>query len=152
VTGLADRGFGDPVRDALVDTLGSSSVIRFRGAMLVEHEDQQKPVSEWLAPHTRARKLDGARVTANRTQVGAVMTVRAKSMKQAWYLATNVEKATTTEIVKLDGRRFTIEETFRDEKGKGLRATHIRNAARRDRLLMLLAIATALERLVPRAS
>jgi hypothetical protein len=156
VTVLADRGFGDQVLYELLDTLGWSYVIRFRGGILVEHEGEQKPASEWLSPNGRARRLDGARVTADKTQVGAVVTVRAKSMKEAWHLATNVEKATATEIVKLYGRRFTIEETFRDEKdlrfGMGLRATHIRNAARRDRLLMLLAIAIAFLTLIGAAS
>ena len=50
--------------------------------------------------------------------------------------------------MKLYGRRFTIEETFRDTKnlrfGLGLSATHIRSAARRDRMLLLAAIAHAL--------
>jgi hypothetical protein len=49
------------------------------------------------------------------------------------------------ESIRAYGRRFTIEETFRDTKditfGAGLRATHIRNAARRDRMLLLIAVA-----------
>ena len=63
------------------------------------------------------------------------------------HLATNVEGTRAADLVKLHGRRFTIEETFRDEKdlrfGMGPRATHIRSATRRDRLLMLIAIAVA---------
>ena len=51
-------------------------------------------------------------------------------------------------IAKLYGRRFTIEETFRDTKdlrfGLGLRATHIKRADRRDRLLLLVAVAHTL--------
>jgi len=50
--------------------------------------------------------------------------------------------------VKLYGRRFTIEETFRDSKdlkfGMGLSSTHIKSAARRDRMLMLVAVAHTL--------
>ena len=50
--------------------------------------------------------------------------------------------------MKLYGRRFTIEETFRDQKdlhfGMGLKATHIGKAERRDRLLFLAALAQAL--------
>ena len=49
-----------------------------------------------------------------------------------------------------------MEETFRDHKdirfGMGLRATHIRSEARRDRMLMLLAIAQALLTLLGAAS
>jgi hypothetical protein len=58
--------------------------------------------------------------------------------------------------VKLYGRRFTIEETFRDQKdlrfGMGLREVRIKNELRRDRLLMLLAIAQALLTLLGAAS
>jgi hypothetical protein len=156
VTVLADRGFGDQVLYDLLEMLGWSYVIRFRGAILVEHAGIQRPASEWVAPSGRACLLDGARVTADKTKVGAVVTVRSKAMKEPWVLATNVDGKTATEIVKLYGRRFTIEETFRDEKdlrfGMGLRATHIRSAARRDRFLMLLAIAIAFLTLMGAAS
>lgn len=58
--------------------------------------------------------------------------------------------------VKLYGKRFTIEETFRDEKdlhfGLGLSATHIMSTARRDRPLFLVAIAHALLTLLGAAS
>lgn len=155
VTVLADRGFGDQRLYEFLAMLGWTYIIRFRGVILVEHGGVQKPASEWVAPNGRARRLDGARVTADRTPVGAVVTVHAKSMKEPWILATNVA-GSASDVVKLYGRRFTIEETFRDEKdlrfGMGLRATHIRNADRRDRLLMLLAIAIAFLTLIGAAS
>lgn len=156
ITLLADRGFGDQVLYDVLELLGWSFVIRFRGSILVEHDGIQQPASEWLSPSGRARKMAGARVTADRTHVGAVVTARAKKMREAWYLATNLDKETASTIVKMYGRRFTIEETFRDQKdlrfGMGLRATHIRSAARRDRLLMLLAIAQAVLTLLGAAS
>lgn len=69
-------------------------------------------------------------------------------MQETWCLATSRAELTAADIVKLYGRRFTIEETFRDTKdihfGMGLRATHIKSAARRDRLLLLAALAHAL--------
>jgi uncharacterized protein (DUF885 family) len=53
-----------------------------------------------------------------------------KKMKESWCLATSRRSDTPRAIVKLYGRRFTIEETFRDTKnlrfGLGLSATHIR--------------------------
>lgn len=77
-------------------------------------------------------------------------------MKDAWYLATTLSKCRASDVVKLYGKRFTIEETFRDQKdirfGMGLRATHIRGPARRDRLLLLAAIAHALLTLLGAAS
>lgn len=156
VTLLADRGFGDQVLYATLSTLGWDYVIRFRGGVLVEHEGEQRAAKDWLSASGRARKLEGACVTGDQTEVGAVVVVHDKKMKEPWILATNLRTATAATIVKLYGRRFTIEETFRDQKdlrfGLGLRATHIRSAARRDRFLFLLAIAQALLTLLGAAS
>jgi hypothetical protein len=92
--------------------------------------------------------LRGARVTRRREEVPAVVVVHAKNMKEAWCLATSLSERKASDVVKLYGRRFTIEETFRDQKnlrfGLGLSSTHIADAARRDRLLLLAAIAHAL--------
>src|SRR5690606_32312907 len=91
-----------------------------------------------------------------KARVPAVVVVHAKNMKEAWCLATSLATNTATEVVKLYGRRFTIEETFRDTKdirfGVGLKATHIGRADRRDRLLFLFAIAHALLTLLGAAS
>jgi DDE family transposase len=148
ITLLADRGFGDQVLYQVLDLLGWRYVIRFRGIIAVEHEGATKPAAKWLPPSGRATKLRAARVTNKKTEVGAIVVVKAAGMKDIWCLATNLGEQTAAAIVKLYGRRFTIEETFRDVKdlrfGMGLRETRIRSAARRDRLLMLLALAQAL--------
>ncbi len=156
VTLLADRGFGDQVLYATLATLGWEYVIRFRGVIQVEFDGDQRSAKDWLSPTGRAQKFVDARVTQDRTQIGAVVAVRAKAMKEPWFLATSFRTKTAAAIVKLYGRRFTIEETFRDQKdlrfGLGLSATHIRSAARRDRFLFLLAIAQALLTLLGAAS
>jgi hypothetical protein len=153
---LADRGFGSTKLYDLLELFGWDYTIRFRGSIVVEHKGEAKPVKEWLPPSGRATKLPNVRVTRNRTDVGAVVVVRAKKMKEAWYLATNRTDRPASQTVKLYGRRFTIEETFRDQKdlhfGMGLSATHIGSEERRDRLLMLLAIAHALLTLLGAAS
>jgi hypothetical protein len=88
--------------------------------------------------------------------VRAVVVVHAKNMKEPWCLATSLAGSTAAEVVKQYGRRFTIEETFRDTKdirfGVGLKATHIGTTDRRDRLLSLFAIAHALLTLLGAAS
>ena len=52
------------------------------------------------------------------------------------------------QVVTLYGRRFSIEENFRDTKdqhfGLGLSATHVGEPARRDRLLLIAALAQVL--------
>lgn len=155
ITLLADRAFGDRARYEHLTSLGWDYVIRFRECILVHYDGETKPAAEWVPTGGRARRLDGAKVTGAESVVGAVVCVKAKRMKEAWCLATNREDV-AADIVKLYGRRFTIEETFRDQKdlrfGLGLAATHIRDCARRDRLLFLSAIAHALLTLFGAAS
>lgn len=145
---LADRGFGDQKLYELLGFLGWDYTIRFRGNITVEHKGERKPAAQWLPKSGRATKLPHAQVTGGGTKVGAVVVVQHKGMSEPWYLATSRSERTASATVKNYGRRFSIEETFRDQKdlrfGMGLRATHIRNEARRDRLLMLLAIAQGL--------
>jgi hypothetical protein len=79
ITLLADRGFGDQVLYEVLELLGWSFVIRFRGSILVEHDGIQQPASQWLSSSGRARKLASAKVTADRTHVGAVVIARANA-------------------------------------------------------------------------
>jgi len=157
VTLLADRGFGDQKFYALLESLGWDYVIRFRGAILVENDaGTQKPAESWVPKSGRATMITPARVTSDRALVPAVVVVHQAKMKEAWCLATSLSDRTAAAIVALYGKRFTIEETFRDAKdlrfGMGLSATHIGVAGRRDRLLLLAAIAHALLTLLGAAS
>jgi len=149
ITLLADRGFGDQKLYGFLQTLGWDFVIRFRGVIQVEDSaGTRQSASAWVPENGRATMIPKARVTRTRAEVPAVVVVRAKKMKESWCLATTLSERTASEVVKLYGRRFTIEETFRDQKnfrfGLGLSATHIGSTDRRDRLLLLAAIAQAL--------
>ena len=147
ITLLADRGFGDQARYAHLTQLGWDYVIRFRENIVVSYGDEAKPASAWVPAGGRARRLAGAAVTNDETVIGAVVCVKKARMKEAWCLATNREDP-AADIIKLYSRRFTIEETFRDQKdlrfGMGLSAIHIRDCGRRDRLLFLSALGHAL--------
>jgi hypothetical protein len=154
---LADRGFGDQKLYAYLSLLGWDYVIRFRGGILVENaQGEQRAAEAWVPKTGRATMLKAARVTHDRAEVPAVVVVHAARMKEPWCLATSLSAKTASDIVALYGKRFTIEETFRDAKdirfGMGLSATHIRDAGRRDRLLLLAAIAHALLTLLGAAS
>jgi hypothetical protein len=149
ITLLADRGFGDQKLYRFLQTLGWDFVIRFRGAIQVEDaQGTRQTATAWVPDNGRALIIRGARVTRTRAEVPAVVVVHAKKMREAWCLATSLSDRKAAEIIKLYGRRFTIEETFRDQKnfrfGLGLSATHIGSTDRRDRLLLLAAIAQAL--------
>jgi len=110
VTILADRGFGDQKLFAFLGELGFGYVIRFRGNIRVAAEDgETKPAAEWVGKGGRARKLRHARVTAQGRQVGAVVCVQAKGMKQPWCLAASDPEATAAVLVNHYARRWTIE-------------------------------------------
>lgn len=157
ITLLADRGFGDQKFYAGLDRVGLNYIIRFRECIRVEDEaGTSKPAADWVPRNGRACLIRNAAVTQDRSRVPAVVTVKKKGMKDAWCLATNRDELEAADIVKLYGRRFTIEESFRDAKnlhfGLGLSATHIGRPARRDRLLFLIAIAQALVTLLGAAA
>jgi hypothetical protein len=110
VTILADRGFGDQKLFAFLGELGFGYVIRFRGNIRVAAEDgETKPAAEWVGKGGRARKLRHARVTTQGRQVGAVVCVQAKGMKQPWCLAASDPEATAAVLVNHYARRWTIE-------------------------------------------
>lgn len=149
VTILADRGFGDQKRYAQLALLGFDYVIRFRACILLADQyGEQKPASAWMTESGRATMLKDMGVTADCYVVPAVVLVHDKRMQEAWCLATSHRSATASAVVKMYGKRFTIEETFRDTKnshlGMGLSATHIRDEDRRDRLILIAAFAQVL--------
>lgn len=150
ITVLADRGFGSQDLYADLEEAEVDFIIRFRQNIVVSNGDsgETKPAAEWVPKNGRALLLQNAAVTKKASPIAAVVCVKAKGMKEAWCLATSRKDLSAQEIVKLYGRRFTIEESFRDTKdlrfGLGLSATHIGTTQRRDRLLLLIAIAQAL--------
>jgi hypothetical protein len=150
VTVLADRGFGDQaLYELLKDQLGFEFVVRFRGIVKVTDErGVTKTANEWVPENGRPRLLRQARVTKTRREVGAVVCVKAREMKEPWCLATSLADETGAEIVRRYGKRFTIEETFRDLKnlrfGMGLSDTRISVPERRDRVLLVGAVAASI--------
>ncbi|MFB1480312.1 IS4 family transposase [Corallococcus sp. RDP092CA] len=149
VTVVADRGFADVKFYALLGQLGFEYVVRSRADVLVTSEEAEtKCAAEWVPEGGRAKVLRGARVTAAMVPVGAVVCVKRKGMKDSWCLATSFTDATAQEVLDVYARRFTIEETFRDVKdlkfGMGLKQVRVKTPERRDRLLLISALAQVL--------
>ena len=146
---LADRGFGDHKRYMHLDRLGWGYVIRFKGSVYVENvKGESKRAVEWMHKSGRAHLIKNARVTKNRVEIGGVVVVHDKKMKEPWCLAIRLPNPPASAAVKLYGKRFRIEESFRDAKdlrfGMGLSASRTKSALRRDRLLLIAAIAQVL--------
>jgi hypothetical protein len=154
---LADRAFGYCELYELLASFGWDYTIRFRENILVSDGDGPAlPASAHVPANGRVCKLVNPVVTNGRSRIPAAVFVKRKGMKEAWCLAVSNPDKPAQDDVRTYGRRFTIEETFRDPKditfGLGLSATHIRDAERRDRLLLLIAIAQALLTLLGAAS
>jgi hypothetical protein len=147
---VADRGFGDQkLYRVLTEQLKFDYVIRFRGNITVTAADgEMRTANAWVGPGGRACLLRGATVTAERYQVGTVLCVRDKDMKQAWCLASSRADATASVLKSLYGKRWGIECGFRDTKdlrfGMGMGSIRVSTPARRDRLWLLNATAVAL--------
>ncbi len=149
ITILADRGFGDHKLYSYLDLLGWSYVIRFKeGIHVTDEKGECKPAREWLLPTGKARLLKNAKVTHQEGETGGVVVVHDKKMQDPWCLAIRLPDATAKRAIKLYGKRFRIEETFRDTKdwrfGMGLSSTSTQSTSRRDRLFLIAAIAQVL--------
>lgn len=147
---LADRGFGDTKLYGLLSDLGFDYIIRFRECIAVTDQkgETTKPAGEWIPPSGRATKIVGASVTAKKIPVGAVVVTRGRGMKDSWCLVCSKPDMSASLVVNHYGKRFSIEENFRETKdirfGMGLSHSRIKNPGRRDRLLLISALAVAL--------
>lgn len=146
---LMDRGFADVALYELLGQLGFDYVVRFRaGTWVTSADGQRRKAGEWVPPSGHAKLLKGARVTEANAPVGAVAVVKKKGMKDAWALVTSFTEASAADIIASYGRRFSTEETFRDVKdlrfGMGLSSVSVKSPERRDRLLLVSALAQSL--------
>ena len=147
VTVLADRGFGDTkLYDFLRNDLGFDYVIRFRGNIKVtDRLGESRTADNWVGTGGRAVTLRNAKVTAQEYEVPTVVCVKDKEMKQTWCIASSKASITATQLTKWYGKRWGIEPQFRDTKdinfGMGLSSTSTKDPERRDRLLLISALA-----------
>jgi Transposase DDE domain len=149
VTVVADRGFSDIKLYRFLKKLGFEYVIRFRRVVYVASADgERRKAKDWLGAGGRMRVLRGARVTAEGQPVPMVVCVQQKQMQEPWLLASSRSDLTGTAIKHLYGKRFTVEETFRDVKnprlGLGLKQTVMERNDRRDALFLLAVLAHTL--------
>lgn len=149
VTLLADRGFGDQKLYGLLGAIGFGYAIRFREIISVtDSNGVTRTAGEWVPSDSSARMIRNAEVTQDRCRIPAVVCVKEPEMKDAWCIATSRSDLSGKGVIRLYGKRFTIEENFRDTKdihfGMGLSATHIGRPDRRDVLLLVAALGQAL--------
>jgi hypothetical protein len=157
VTVVADRGFSDIKLYRFLKELGFEYIIRFRSVVYVEAADgERRKARDWLGVGGRMRVLRGARVTAEGQPVPMVVCVQQQEMQEPWLLASSRSDLQGAAIKHLYGKRFTVEETFRDVKnprlGLGLKQTVMERNDRRDALFLLAVLAHTLLTLLGKAS
>lgn len=147
---MADRGFCDTqLFKYLNDYLGFQFVIRIRKNIEVTNaKGEQRKAIDWLGKGGRSRTIKGAQLTQTHHPVGVVVCVQANGMKSAWCLAGSNAQLSSSKLIRLYGQRWGIEPQFRDSKdihfGMGLSHTKIREPLRRDRLLLISALAVVI--------
>jgi hypothetical protein len=147
---VADRGFGDQkLYRFLTEELKFDYLIRFRGNIAVTSaEGETRPAADWVGVGGRPRTLRNASVTAESYQVGTVVCVHAKDMKEPWCLAASTTTDTAKQLMTTYGKRWGIESGFRDTKdlrfGMGMALIRVSTPERRDRLWLLNAFAVVL--------
>ena len=151
VTVVAYRGIGNgPMFQYLSEELGFEYVIRLRGDIYVTSaKGERRKASDWVGVNGRSRTLRGATVTdVHALAVGTVVCVHAKAMKESWCVVASEDHIGTRTLIRSDGKRWGIETSFRDIKdmrfGMGMSAMRIKQAQRRDRMLLLSVLAIAL--------
>lgn len=150
VTLVADRGFASYRFFEFIDqVLGFNYVIRLKSSTtVISGKGTSKKASEWLQSSKRTLNIKDAKLTKEEFPVKQVIITQQKDMKDAWYLVSNCTDKKTQEIINLYGRRWKIEPYFRDIKdqryGLALAQTHIQSPERRDRLLLIVALAYVL--------
>ncbi|TFH46999.1 MAG: IS4 family transposase [Lysobacterales bacterium] len=151
VTVVADRGFADSkLFEYLSEELGFGYVIRLRGQYYVTNaEGERRKAAQWVGAGGRARTLRDATVTDSQAyRAGTVVCVQDKDMKEPWCLVASERTVAARTLIRYYAKRWGIETSFRDIKdlrfGMGLSAVHVSKPERRDRLLLLSALAIAL--------
>src|ERR1035441_66185 len=126
---VADRGFGDQkLYRILTEELKFDYLIRFRGNIAVTSaEGETRTAADWVGIGGRPRTLRNAFVTADGYQVGTVVCVHAKDMKEPWCLAASTTTDAAKQLMTTYGKRWGIESGFRDTKdlrfGMGMAST-----------------------------
>ena len=109
-----------------------------------KHKHTKKLAYQWLADNS-AVTVDDGYITLQAYPVKKVIVCKDIGMKELWCLACSIDNIATQTILNYYAKRWGTETSYRDEKdlqfGLGLKKARIRCCGRRDRALLLSAIA-----------
>ena len=114
--------------------------------MVEDETGEVRKSAEWVGQTGKTKTIRDAKLTNDKYEVPLIACKHAKKMKEPWCIVSAREEISGSWVVKWYEKRWGCEPQFRDTKditfGMGLSFTHIKNTNRRDRLLLIHAIAT----------
>ena len=141
---LADREFGNCIVAKAAMAAGFGFVLRCRGCIYIDGKGYSGAFSGLDVRGGRVRLVPQAQLTRKRSVIVTAVATWQRGQKEAWYLISNLDEGARA-IIHHYGRRFRIEEMFRDSKemrfGLKIEALRVRTPERVDRVMLLLALA-----------
>ena len=141
---LCDRGFRRVTWISLLQKLRLGFVVRLMDDVCAEFENQVIPLAKIPLPRGKVLDLGVVPLRSDGAVLVRVIGYWARDAKEAWWIATS-ETGDARKALKLYDRRMTVEEQFRDLKGKRFGAklvwTQFRDPDALARFMVLLAVA-----------
>ena len=143
-TVLCDRGFRRVSWLSLLQKLQLGFVVRLMDDVSAEYEGEILPLARIPLPRGKVVDLGVVPLRSDGAVTVRVIGYWARNAKEPWWVATS-ERGDARKVLKLYDRRMTVEEQFRDLKGKRFGAklgwTQFRDPEALARFMMLLAVA-----------
>jgi hypothetical protein len=141
---IMDRGFKRMNLLRQLDALGYGYVVRSGGCTEVRHPKYKGKLQDWITRRGVLKALNRAQVRKTDSVTCRLVGCWDNGQKSPWILSTNLSYPKRV-IVRIYGKRFQIEESFRDKKcsrfGLGLSQTKVSNVDRLEKLFFLVVIA-----------
>jgi hypothetical protein len=116
---------------------------------ITDAKGERRKAQDWVGAAGRARTLRRNHLTdRHQTPVATAVCVQDKGLKEPWCLVASDPMVSAKTLKAYHAQRWGIEASFRDIKdlrfGMGMKTLHISKPERRDRLLLLSALAMML--------
>lgn len=141
---IMDRGFRRVNFLKQLASLGFYYIIRRGGTTQIQHKKYRGKMQDWITRKGQLLELNQAYIRQYQGLHTWLVGCWDKGQKEAWLLRANLDLPKRT-TVKIYGKRFQIEETFRDQKcprfGLGLNRVKTSTTDRLEKLMLIVALA-----------
>lgn len=140
---LADRGFHRVELLRRLQELSLEYIIRQPGKLWVRGAGYEGLLEDLPLERGRLKDLGACRLRRSRSVAGRLVVLWGRRQREPWHLSTNCAEPAAW-VAGAYGKRFTLEETFRDKKstrfGWSLGELRVQKMDRLERLLLVVAV------------